>query len=400
MIKPMTMVVDTEKKEVVKIEFEDVDIWPDWCVRDSKKCIQCHLEGKIACHPRFRKGLKHISEVSVEALLKEGKRPLEIHNITGTPLPTIYSKGQKLRDKGELQRLLEPHPKEEKEKIVNYVRVHKNEQYKDIAILFNVEASYISRLCSKAGIHRREMLGVQKSQLVDKALKILQDEPTRSITSIAEEIGMAPSTLSLKMKEKGTFPVNQTSRLVLATIREEVIKAVKEALPTTGGGNIKKEMTGNFLHHIIACRQETQQIIEGVRRAKGSRRISEWRKCVDGIIGWLKKGYAEEFEIDREFVCYHITKKDRLLAILKEGLKPNSDPSWFKGKTPYIMLSKYPYWHLYGKEEEVVLLEIKHPDILPEYFNDPEGLRWGETIDPKYINEVVEFKVNDAGPTN
>jgi len=162
---------------------------------------------------------------------------------------------------------------------------------------------------------------------------------------------------------------------------------------------IKKEMAGNLLHFVIACRQEAQQAIEGERQPKGKRQTSEWRKCVDRIIGWLKRGYAEEFEVDHEFVIYHVTTKDRLPSILKEGLKPNSDPNWFKGKTPYIMLSKYPYWHLY-KEEETVLIEIKHPEILPEFFDDTEGLRWGEIIEPKYINAVIDFKVNDEYSTD
>jgi len=108
--------------------------------------------------------------------------------------------------------------------------------------------------------------------------------------------------------------------------------------------------------------------------------------------------------MDKEFVCYHITTKDRLPSILKDGLKPNSKPNWFKLKTPYIMLSKYPYWWLYQNREawglkpvdgnNIILLEIKNPEIKPEYFVDPEGLRWGKNISLKYINAVIEFKVN------
>ena len=95
--------------------------------------------------------------------------------------------------------------------------------------------------------------------------------------------------------------------------------------------------------------------------------------------------------MDKEFVCYHITTKDRLPSILKDGLKPNSKPNWFKSETPYIMLSGYPYWWLY---KDAILIEIKDPSIKRKYFTDPEGLRWGETIEPKYISAVVDFKVN------
>ncbi|KKN60897.1 hypothetical protein LCGC14_0527680 [marine sediment metagenome] len=32
----------------------EVETWPKYCVRWRGWCIQCHLEGKILCHPRFR----------------------------------------------------------------------------------------------------------------------------------------------------------------------------------------------------------------------------------------------------------------------------------------------------------------------------------------------------------
>ena len=153
-----------------------------------------------------------------------------------------------------------------------------------------------------------------------------------------------------------------------------------------------RDIQGDILHLIIACRQETQQVIEGERQPRGRHRVSEWRKCIDRIIGLLKKDFTDEYGIDHEFVVYHITTRDRLATILKEGLKPNSVPNWFESKTPYIMLSKYPYWQLY-EGEDMILLEIKHPDILTEFFNDPEGLRWGETILPQYIKAVIDFKV-------
>ena len=91
------------------------------------------------------------------------------------------------------------------------------------------------------------------------------------------------------------------------------------------------------------------------------------------------------------FACYHITTKDRLESILKNGLVPNSNPNWFTAKTPYIMLSLYPYWWLY---KDAVLIEIKDPAIKEKYFNDPEGLRWNETIKPEYFNAVIECKLN------
>ena len=109
----------------------------------------------------------------------------------------------------------------------------------------------------------------------------------------------------------------------------------------------------------------------------------------------------------QEFCCYHVTTKDKLPSILKDGLKPNSVPSWFTGKTPYVMLSLYPYWSLYKnrkacgleevEESNVVLIEVKCPEIKRSYFDDPEGLRWPDTIEPKYFNAVIEFRVIKHG---
>lgn len=152
----------------------------------------------------------------------------------------------------------------------------------------------------------------------------------------------------------------------------------------------RKRVCGDILHYLIASRQ---MVITEIMKSKqkGVVRKTRWYKCINEAIGWVKHLYENGVELDDEFVCFHITTKDRVDNILKEGLKPNSKPNWFSSPTPYVMLSKYPYWALYDKD--MVLLEIKHPNILPEYFDDPEGLRWGETIPPNYISTVVDFKV-------
>ena len=93
-----------------------------------------------------------------------------------------------------------------------------------------------------------------------------------------------------------------------------------------------------------------------------------------------------------EFTCYHVTTRDRIESILRDGLVPNSKPSWFTSKTPYIMLSLHPYWWLYA--EDAVLIEIKDPAIKGEYFTDPEGLRWNKTIKPECFHAVIEYNLN------
>lgn len=96
----------------------------------------------------------------------------------------------------------------------------------------------------------------------------------------------------------------------------------------------------------------------------------------------------------REFCCYHVTTRDRLADILREGLAPNSKPNWFTHRTPYVMLSLYPYWSLHNNP---ILIEIKDPAIKQAYFDDPEGLRWPRTIEPRYFNAIIEFKVISHG---
>ena len=95
-------------------------------------------------------------------------------------------------------------------------------------------------------------------------------------------------------------------------------------------------------------------------------------------------------DYQQEFCCYHVTTKDRLKSILDNGLIPNSMPNWFTQRAPYVMLSLYPFWSLY---EDSVLIEIKDPAIKREYFDDPEGLRWPYTIEPKYFGAVVEYEL-------
>ena len=105
----------------------------------------------------------------------------------------------------------------------------------------------------------------------------------------------------------------------------------------------------------------------------------------------------------QEFCCYHVTTKDRLPNILRRGLIPNAKPSWVSSRTPYIMLSLYPYLSLYQHREawglskvnpdNVVLIEVKSPDIKREYFDDPEGLRWPYSIPIKCFNAIIEFNV-------
>lgn len=98
-----------------------------------------------------------------------------------------------------------------------------------------------------------------------------------------------------------------------------------------------------------------------------------------------------------EFSCFHITTEDRLISILKCGLRPNSVANRSARKAPHIMLSLYPAWSLYKnykKKSHLILIEIRDPAIKQEMFlDDPEGLAWEQTINPEYFRGVARFEV-------
>lgn len=96
-------------------------------------------------------------------------------------------------------------------------------------------------------------------------------------------------------------------------------------------------------------------------------------------------------------VCYHSTAPDRVERILRDGLRPNSPPTWFSRPAPYVMLSRKPWLDLNG--ETTVVLEVSDPSILTRYFEkpfDPEGLRWPYEIKPEYIKVVAGWKSGNS----
>ena len=45
--------VNLDGADTFKSGFDFIEIWPKYCTRFSQ-CLQCHLEGKMRCAPRFR----------------------------------------------------------------------------------------------------------------------------------------------------------------------------------------------------------------------------------------------------------------------------------------------------------------------------------------------------------
>jgi len=92
-------------------------------------------------------------------------------------------------------------------------------------------------------------------------------------------------------------------------------------------------------------------------------------------------------------ICYHTTTRDRLASIMRDGLLPNSEPTWFCTPAPYVMLGPQPWPGLNG--EQSVVLEIDDPAIPDDAFADPEtglchhdGLWWPHRIAPEHIRAL------------
>lgn len=64
---------------------------------------------------------------------------------------------------------------------------------------------------------------------------------------------------------------------------------------------------------------------------------------------------------------------------------PGSQPTWFDGPVPYIMLAKEAWIDLNGPDTETTVLEVTDPRIKDEYFDHPEGLRWPYRIAPEHL---------------
>lgn len=82
-------------------------------------------------------------------------------------------------------------------------------------------------------------------------------------------------------------------------------------------------------------------------------------------------------------ICYHTTTHGRVKSIIRNGLLPNSKPTWFNSPTPYVMLSPKPWIGLNGGES--VVIKVTDPAIKPEYFT-PEGCRWPHKIKREYLS--------------
>lgn len=52
---PSLLVSREEGRDAISILGEKVEVWPKFCKCKGVKCIQCFIEGKIRCDPRFRR---------------------------------------------------------------------------------------------------------------------------------------------------------------------------------------------------------------------------------------------------------------------------------------------------------------------------------------------------------
>ena len=50
----MARVKEVPKGELIRIKYDAYEVWPDHCaVVPQNYCLQCIIEGKIRCSPRF-----------------------------------------------------------------------------------------------------------------------------------------------------------------------------------------------------------------------------------------------------------------------------------------------------------------------------------------------------------
>lgn len=52
-IKAKPPITDKDKPSIYRIGNEEREVWPDRCTRPQRVCVQCYIEGKIRCAPRF-----------------------------------------------------------------------------------------------------------------------------------------------------------------------------------------------------------------------------------------------------------------------------------------------------------------------------------------------------------
>lgn len=212
-------------RQVIRIDKDELDIWPAWCVREGQLCRQCLLEGKLLCHPRFRRA-KTTKTTRVHYLLRAGREPADICQTTGISVNTIYSIAHRLRLDGVILAIKPHHSAKIKARIVDYVRNHPTVEYSKVAEDFNVQATYVCRVCLAAGLRRRDSLREKKQEKIVAAIKMLKKNPDRSVISIAGELDMTPTTLERYLQGSVLPPV----RLVLEVLKETVSAAFSEAL--------------------------------------------------------------------------------------------------------------------------------------------------------------------------
>jgi AraC-like DNA-binding protein len=214
----------TEHIETVKIGLREIDVYPDWCARKPRKCVQCDTVGRMACAPQFRIGLTPPKEVAVAALLRRGKRPLQVHAETGVSFEYIYNVSRNMRRRGILERR-NTYDHSQREKILAFIKEHPTMFQYRIAQKFKVSQSYISALCREQHLGREQQTD-ERNTKITRALAIRVKDKDRTLASIAEEIGMAESTLRHHLRGKTT-----RNPAIIASIRQEVRAAIAEIIP-------------------------------------------------------------------------------------------------------------------------------------------------------------------------
>ena len=149
---------------------------------------------------------------------------MQVQAETGAPFEYIYNVARKMRKRGELERR-KFHDDAQRKQIVAFIKANsKMPQYR-IAQKFKVSQSYVSALCRDVHLGREKQTKERNTKMA-RAMALLAQDQSRSIASVAEEIGMNYSTLRHQLQGKIT-----RNLLVTASIRQEVRAAIAEAIP-------------------------------------------------------------------------------------------------------------------------------------------------------------------------
>ncbi len=47
-----------EQTAIIRVGYEEIEVWPKYCLNRNRNCLQCWLNGKVMCAPRLRRAAR------------------------------------------------------------------------------------------------------------------------------------------------------------------------------------------------------------------------------------------------------------------------------------------------------------------------------------------------------